>query len=418
MKKTKIVLTAICMALISAVLVNLTSCSTIVHAQDLMEDIVANEVAPVSDLSDGSIALSDFALRLFNACESGNENVLISPLSVLCALAMTANGAQGETQKQMETVLGMEREELNSFVNSYISSLAQGEKYKLELANSIWFTDHERFTVNRDFLQLNADYYGADIYKAPFDSSTVRDINNWVRGTTNGMIKSVLDEIPVDAVMYLINAVAFEAEWSEIYEKAQVQKGVFTAANGEKQKAEFMHGMESTYIEDENAEGFIKYYYGGKYAFAAILPDEGVSVSDYVSTLSGEKLTKMLKNTRNCSIETAIPKFEAQYSVEMGNILSSMGMTDAFSEELADFSKLGTSLLERIHISRVLHKTAISVAEKGTKAGAVTVVEVCDGTSIYVLEQKKVFLDRPFVYMIVDCETMTPFFIGTMKNMK
>ena len=414
--KTRISLVIISLLLVCAMAVNLTGCTMEVQAKDLMAGITPNQVNALDDLSSQNADVTDFAIRLFKASEERGKNTLISPLSVLCALAMTANGAEEETLAQMEEVLGMTTEELNLYLYSYMQNLPQGEKYKLSLANSIWFTEDERFTVNQDFLQTNADYYGADIYKAPFNDQTCKDINNWVKQNTDEMIPEILDEIPADAIMYLVNALAFEAEWSEIYEKQQVRDGKFTKEDGTKQDVELMYGVEGTYLEDENATGFKKYYKGGKYAFVAMLPNEGVSVSDYVASLNGESLNTLLNNTQHTTVHTAIPKFETEYNVEMSAILKDMGMTKAFDIYNADFEGLGTSTAGNIFINRVLHKTFISVGEKGTKAGAATVVEMADGAAAEPQEPKEVYLDRPFVYMLIDCENNIPFFIGTMMD--
>ena len=417
MKKTRISLVIISLLLVCAMAVNLTGCATMeVQAKDLMEGIAPNHVNVLNDLSSQNADVTDFAIRLFKASEESGKNTLLSPLSVLCALAMTANGAEKETLAQMEEVLGMTTEELNLYLYSYMQNLPQGEKYKLSLANSIWFTEDERFTVNQDFLQTNADYYGADIYKAPFNEQTKKDINNWVKQNTDEMIPEILDRVPVDAIMYLVNALAFEAEWSAIYEKNQVREGVFTKEDNTKQNVDFMYGSEGTYLEDENAAGFMKYYKGGKYAFVAMLPDEGVSVSDYIASLTGESVNALLTNPQHTTVYTAIPKFETEYSVEMSEILKNMGMPKAFDPNNAEFEGLGTSNAGNIFISRVLHKTFISVGEKGTKAGAATVVEMADGAAAEPQEPKEVYLDRPFVYMLIDCENNIPFFIGTMMD--
>ena len=414
--KTRISLVIISLLLVCAMAVNLTSCTMEVQAKDLMDGITPNQVNALDDLGSQNADVTDFAIRLFKASEESGKNTLISPLSVLCALAMTANGAEEETLAQMEEVLGMTTEELNLYLYSYMQNLPQGEKYKLSLANSIWFTEDERFTVNQDFLQTNANYYGADIYKAPFDKQTLKDINNWVKQNTDEMIPEILDQIPSEAIMYLVNALAFEAEWSEIYEKHQVKDGEFTKEDGTKQDVKFMYGSEGTYLEDEKATGFMKRYKGGKYAFVAMLPNEGVSVSEYIASLDGESLNALLANPQYATVHTSIPKFETEYKVEMSEILKSMGMTEAFDMYNADFEGLGTSTGGNIYISRVLHKTFISVGEKGTKAGAATVVEMKDGAAAEPTEPKEVYLDRPFVYMLVDCENNIPFFIGTMMD--
>ena len=416
MKKTRISLVIISLLLVCAMAVNLTGCTMKVQAKDLMEGITPNNVDALDDLSSQNADVTDFAIRLFKASNENGKNTLISPLSVLCALAMTANGAEEETLAQMEEVLGMTTDELNLYLYSYMKNLPQGDKYKLSLANSIWFTEDERFTVNQGFLQTNADYYGADIYKAPFDKQTLKDINNWVNQNTDGMIPEILDQIPPEAIMYLVNALAFEAEWSEIYEKHQVKDGEFTKEDGTKQDVKFMYGSEGTYFEDEKATGFMKRYKGGKYAFVAMLPNEGVSVSEYIASLDGESLNALLANPQYATVRTSIPKFETEYKVEMSDILQSMGMTEAFDMYNADFEGLGTSTDGNIYISRVLHKTFISVGEKGTKAGAATIVEMKDGAAAEPTEPKEVYLDRPFVYMLVDCENNIPFFIGTMMD--
>lgn len=408
-------LTVISLLLICAIGINLTGCSTKVQAKDLMDGITPNAVTPLEDLTSQSAAVTDFAVRLFQASEKSGENTLISPLSVLCALSMTANGAENETLQQMETVLGMTTQELNLYLYSYMRSLPQGEKYKLSLANSIWFTEDESFTVNSDFLQTNADYYGASIYKTPFNDQTCKDINNWVKQNTDEMIPKILDRVSEDAVMYLVNALAFEAEWMEVYEKNQVRDGEFTKEDGSKQNVVFMHGSEGTYLEDEKATGFMKMYRGGKYSFVAMLPNEGVCISDYVASLDGAALNTMLSNPQYTTVYTSIPKFETEYDVEMSDILKEMGMPIAFEPTKADFAGIGTSTEGGVYISRVLHKTFISVGEKGTKAGAATVVEANCGSTMP-REPKEVYLDRPFVYMLIDCENNIPFFIGTLMN--
>lgn len=416
MKKTRISLVIISLLLVCAMAVNLTGCTMEVQAKDLMEGITPNNVTALDDLSSQNADVTDFTIRLFKASEESGKNTLISPLSVLCALAMTANGAEEETLQQMEEVLGMTTEDLNLYLYSYMKNLPQGDKYKLSLANSIWFTEDERFTVNQDFLQTNADYYGADIYKAPFNEQTKKDINNWVKQNTDEMIPEILDRVPVDAIMYLVNALAFETEWSAIYEKNQVREGVFTKEDNTKQNVDFMYGSEGTYLEDENAAGFMKYYKGGKYAFVAMLPDEGVSVSDYIASLTGKSVNALLTNPQHTTVYTAIPKFETEYSVEMSEILKNMGMPKAFDPNNAEFEGLGTSNAGNIFISRVLHKTFISVGEKGTKAGAATVVEMAAGAAAEPQEPKEIYLNRPFVYMLIDCENSIPFFIGTMMD--
>ena len=355
----------------------------------------------------------DFAVGLLQASYADGKNTLLSPLSVFSALAMTSNGAKGETLAQMDAVLGGTAASRNAFYQAEIGKFA-GDGV-LRSANSIWFKNDPLLTVNRDFLQVNADYYGAGAYQAPFDSSTRNDINRWVKEHTAGRIPKILDDISQDAVMYLINALAFDGEWETPYSKTDVRSGTFTAFSGEKREVEFLHGDESRYLQDGKATGFIKPYRGGAYVFAALLPDEGVSMSDYIASLTGDGLRRTIASAAQESVITALPKFETEYDAELSDVLSAMGMPLAFDPDQADFSGLGTYPDYNICINRVLHKTFLAVDEAGTKAGAATVVEMIKATSS-IAEPKRVVLDRPFVYLILDAETNVPIFIGVLAD--
>ncbi len=345
------------------------------------------------------------------------ENTLVSPLSVLGALAMTANGAKGETREEMETVLGMDTEELNRYFSGLMPEEDKTEKGpRFHLANSVWFTDGGGFEADGDFLETVEKYYGADVFEAPFDGSTLREINNWVKENTDGMIPEILDRIPPDAVMYLVNALAFDGEWTEPYKEHLVDPGTFTREDGTQTEAAFMRSRENLYLESDFAVGFVKPYKGGKYAFAALLPKEGFTLSDCIVSLDGKKLTDLLASASVTPVEAALPKFETGSSLELSRVLSVMGMPTAFDPVNADFSGLGTGAGQNLYISRVLHKTFISVAEQGTKAGAATVVEMAKNAALPLEEPKRVILDRPFVYMLIDCETNVPFFLGALTD--
>ena len=409
----------IALLLAFAMLLGLTACGR-AEAADLMLNVTARAVDVQPDMDAGASAAADFGVQLFQTSLEEGKNTLISPLSVLYALAMTANGADGNTLAQMEDVLGMDCDNLKSFMLAYMDLLPAAKDYKLSLANSIWFKDDPAFTVDQSFLQTNADYHGADIYKAAFDEITRNDINNWVKQHTDGMIPEIIDDIPEEAIMYLVNALAFEARWEEVYDEFQIREGRFTTEDGTRQNVDLMHSEESAWLEDDKATGFIKYYQDRRYAFVALLPHEGVSVAEYVESLTGEGLLALLSNPENTTVFAAIPRFELEYETEMSEVLREMGMPDAFDQQKANLSRLGVHNGDgiNIYINRVLHKTCISVAEQGTKAGAATAVEIVADGAIIMEEIKEVILDRPFVYMLIDCETNLPFFMGTMMDME
>lgn len=339
----------IALLLVFAMTLGMTACSQ-VSANDLMKDVPAKAVDVLPDMDAGAAAAADFGVRLFQTSMEERNNTLISPLSVLYALAMTANGADGETLAQMEKVLGMDVDNLNSYMLAYLDLLPESKDYKMSLANSIWFKDDPNFLVEQSFLQTNADYYGAGAYKAAFDEGTRNDINNWVKEHTDGMIPEIIDEIPDEAIMYLVNALAFDAKWADEYEEHQIREGRFTMEDGTRQDVDMMHSEEYTYLEDDLAIGFIKYYMDRKYAFVAMLPNEGVTVSQYVDSLTGEHMRELLNNPQDVTVFASIPKFETEYGIEMSEVLQEMGMTDAFDWQVADFSRLGTYNVDGMNI--------------------------------------------------------------------
>jgi len=410
--KTKRFVPLISLLLFAAGLMNLTSCSLEVQASDLMKDIPANDVKGKQS-DDRFIANSaSFSIELFKKSVEKGKNTLISPVSVLLALAMTANGADNGTLKQMQTVLGKDIpiDELNEYLYYYVKKLPNGDKAKLNIANSIWFRND--LTVEKDFLQKNADYYKAAAFKSAFDDRMVNEINDWVKKNTDGLIDKILEQIPGDAVMYLINTLLFDAEWETMYSDDKVSKGDFTAYDGSKQKAMFMNSDEHAYLDDGNAVGFIKPYAYG-YSFVALLPNEDVSIDDYIASMTGEGFMNLIKNKEFCAVNAYLPKFSVEYEINMNETLKAMGMPDAFAPDKADFTKISKS--GGLYIGEVRHKTYIEINERGTRAGAATIVDL--RLTAAPEKPKVVRLDRPFIYAIIDDATNLPLFIGTVTSM-
>ena len=361
-----------------------------------------------------------FAVKLLQQTYQEGKNEMIAPLSVLAALTMTENGAKGDTLTQMEQVLsgGMPAEQQGKELSSCMKNLSDTENAHLNVANSIWLKDADTFHVEDDFLSENSKLFDAEIYQAPFDEHTLKDINTWVSQKTEKMIPKILDKIEDNSVMYLINAIAFDAKWQSPYEKEDVEAGTFTSENGTQQTVDMMYSTEAYYLEDDSTTGFIRPYEDG-YSFMALLPKEGISIEDYISHLSAEKLIGLVENaSTDYEVDAAIPKFKSEYSIELKDTLQNMGMTDAFDEEQADFRGIGTSDNGNIYINMVLHKTYIEVDEQGTKAGASTVVGMAETMSLYEPEIKTVHLDRPFVYAIIDTETQMPIFLGVTESVE
>ena len=385
------------------------------QAMNLMDDVTA-EIVNGKDADEAFIdSQMKLTVDLFKGAakdeQSEGKDLLVSPLSVSQAIAMAANGANGTTKEEMEKLLGdtLDIDALNQYYYRYTKNLTQASGADVHLANSLWVRDNEAaIRVPEQFLQTTADYYGADAFKAPFDDTTVKDVNDWVNYHTHSMIPSLIDHIDPNWIMILINALAFEAEWADPYNEYSVSDGTFHAYD-KNLTAEMMYGDEYTYLLDENATGFMKPYKGGEYSFAAILPDESVTVSEYIDSMTADSLKKLLNSKQNTKVETMLPKFKYEYSLTMNKMLEALGMKTAFDPNTADFT--GLNSLGDTWIDTVLHKTFIQVDDRGTKAAAVTAVFAA-GCAMEPEPPKRVYLDRPFIYMIVDNSTNLPIFIG------
>ena len=381
-----------------------------VEGVDLAASVTARPVEGAEVTEDMALAATGFGLDLFKASLTG-ENPLVSPLSVMEALAMTAGGAAGDTLAQMESAFGGDIQAVNDFLLAYRESLGQGAA----VANGIWLNQDAGAAVKEDFLQTNADYYGASVTERPFDGGARDEINGWVKDHTAGRIESILDELDPAAALVLVNALVFDGAWEDVYREDQVRDGTFTNAAGESETASFMWSLEDMLLKDEHAAGFIKPYEGRDYAFAALLPEEGMTVEEYAESLTAEGLRKLLTEPAAEPVSAALPKFEARWGGELSGALADMGMADLFDPAKADLSNMADGAAGPLYVSQVQHRTFIRVDEKGTQAGAATAVEVRAAGAMDHMEE--VVLDRPFLYVLMDGESRVPLFIGAVTDL-
>ncbi len=393
----------------------LTACSvTAIESDNLMQDIQLEEVM-IEEVDSLHNEMMNFSLSLIQNLKE-DENVLISPYSIMSALAMTANGANKLTLREMEDVLGASIHDLNQFFYQYQSKLPEKDSQVFTIANSIWFRDRPDFTVKEDFLQTSKNFYDVSVYQAAFDSETKDEINLWVNESTDGKIEELLsEEIPDNVLMYLINAISFEAQWKEVYEESQIQQNIFNADQSD-EMVDFMFSEENQFISMESATGFVKPYQDERYSFVALLP-EG-DVDEFINNLTGEELVDALQNTREELVHAYLPKFSIEYDTNLAKVLPELGMGTAFNEKIADFSNMASLQDGNLYISSVIHKTMMEVDQVGTVAAAVTAVTMAEGRALEEPIVKEVRLDRPFVYMIIDNETSLPLFMGVLDSVK
>ena len=399
-------------------LLSLPGCG--VRAQELTADFEPQVMDTTTDLTAGGEAVTDFALSLLREERSGSVSVLLSPVSILNALGMVANGASGTTLKQIETATGMSLHQLNDFLYTYRMSLpADSKTCKAALANSAWLRD--TFRVEDAFLRSCVNYYSAEVYRFAFDGGLVTDLNRWVSKKTDGMISDLLEKEPgAQTMLYLVNAACFDAKWETPYTKENVRTdGIFTAASGKRQTADYLDSHETIYLSGNNVSGFLKPYDGGKYAFVALVPDEGVTLADYLRNLTGEHLYQLITDHHYADVQASIPKFTARSELELEEPLRAAGISDLFDVSAADLRGLGSAPNgNTLYVNSVLHKTYLELDENGTKAAAATSLDVNAGAAPPSEDVKTVTLDRPFLYMVVDTHACVPLFMGTVTSME
>ena len=373
-------------------------------------------------------ALSEAAVALLNQVlqQKSGENTLLSPVSIDFALGMTENGAAGETLGEMEQTVngGISSENLNPLMKHLADRFENSEDVNWNIADSIWFKDDGQVRMKDDFLNKAVSFYDAEVFLAPFDNQTLADINNWTSKETNGMIPEVLDQIGENARMYLINAIAFDGEWEEEYEEDAIHEDrEFTNLDGSTSNVTMMGSTENRYFTVADAEGFIKPYKGGEYSFVGILPKEGKTPADVIKQMNDKKidLAKAVREAEYTEVKVQIPEFSNDFDIELSDTYKALGMNLPFSEREADFSEMMEAVgggPSSIWIGRIIHKTHIDVDRKGTRAAAATVVEMKFRNAIEIDETKRICLDRPFVYAIVENETGMPVFIGCQNSME
>lgn len=416
MKKVKAIISIVIItALLLASVPVFSSCakdsgsiSTVPVVSDERSDELAGKV-------DKSLIASntDFAFNIFNKLimEDSEQNVFISPLSILLALAMAYNGAVGDTNLAMADAMefsGMDMEELNQGFSDLMVSILNGDpSVQINIANSIW--SRLGFDPEEDFVDINKKYYSSEVKELDFsDPGAVDTINGWIEDATEEKIKKMLTEIPGDVVMYLINAIYFKGDWTYPFEEEATYEEDFNLEDGSKKSVEMMHIVEHyDYIAGENF-GMVRLPYGDeKFSMYIVLPDEGVAVDSIVGFLDSYYYDNLRNSMVEKEIRLAMPKYKMEYGVKVLNdVLTELGMGIAFGPE-ADFSGINPG----IFISKVMHKAVIEVNEKGSEAAAATVVAMVE-SAMPVDEMIEFTVDRPFFFVIADDRSGAILFIG------
>ena len=369
-------------------------------------------------------ASNGFAIDFFrNINAEENGNVLISPLSLSSLLAMTNNGAGGNTETELLKALGFENqnaEEVNAYYKNLVNGLLTADKTtKIGWGNSMWINNAYANEVKPTFKENISKEFGAELYTLAFDKKALDKINDWSYRKTNGCIPEILDELSPNAISVLMNALYFKGVWKDPFEKKYTKSGNFWN-NGKQVFTKFMcqKMMEIDYYASE-AEGvqLIELPYGNEaFSMVVVLPNEGVEINDCIQGLTAEKWQNWMGSAVNKKVNVELPKFKGEFTYEekLKSALQSMGIKDLFNADKCDLSGIANNLL----VSMIKQNTFIEVNEEGTEAAAVTVEEIYSNSS----GQESLTIDfianRPFIYAIKESSTDAILFMGKVTNPK
>jgi len=311
-----------------------------------------------------------FAFELFKEVYglSEDDNLMISPLSVSYALGMTYNGSVGDTKEAFRQMLHfgeLTDQEVNESYKDLMGQLVTlDDNVDFSIANSIWY--RLGYDVLAEFIATNQEYFDAAVEELDFsDPGAVDIINNWIEDKTNDKIKDMLDYIPADAYMYLINAIYFNANWKYKFDKEETFEDDFNLEGGGTNPTDFMQVEGGfNFTSQDNFKAVELPYGDSAFSMVVLLPDEGVSVADLVEEMDADQWDSWFESSYMSNLQIQLPKFKYGFKSQLNEPLIDLGLGVAFDER-ADFSNITRTA--DLFISRVIHQTFIDVHEEGKR---------------------------------------------------
>jgi serine protease inhibitor len=346
-----------------------------------------------------------------------NDNIFYSPLSMTLALSMAYNGARGDTEQAMRRALGLEKlslEELNQASASLLQELTREDAaLKLTIANSLW--THRGVAFNRDFLTRNRKFYRADVSVLNFgDPGSVATINDWVARRTNGKIPVIIDELERDDRLVLINAVYFKGAWTFPFAPSQTSYDVFYLPGGAPSQVSMMNKRDDLQCYSGDGVDAAVLPYGSLSAqMELFLPAPGVSITDFLRKFDHETYLRWKQSFSSGSVTLRLPRVKLQYLADLKPSLRRLGMDVALTRA-ADFE--GMTSVEKLFISKVSHKAALELDEKGTEAAAVTGIVGKATSGGPPPRPCTLIANRPFIVVITDRMSNAILFMGVVTN--
>ncbi len=408
MKKCVVFLAAVALAV---------GCEKLGHEENLRgEDL--KPVVPI-ELTKGQQtvrnASNDFGISTFRELYTGSGDVVFSPLSLSLALAMVAEGADGETYQQFSDVIGWNastKEEVGGYYKTMVDGLVGVDPSVLfNSANSFWAA--KDLSLRQQYQSLLKTYFAAEGYQVDFSLPATKDqINQWCSDKTDGKIPQMLTYLNPETKLMLINALLFKAPWRLTWEILKNRE--FTTAGGAKTKRDYLYVKDQRMAYGDYGDfELVRAAYGnGAYTMDIILPKEGKTLGEALSVLTAEDIDYGLETS---DVTLYLPKWSMYYSTGDNLIpaLKAQGLTLPFDRNQADFSGISDTGL---YINLIKQDVQIDVTEKGTEFAAVTVVGMFTTGMPFTPPKVTVDVNRPFAYAIRENTSGTILLLGTLSN--
>jgi serine protease inhibitor len=377
---------------------------------------------PTPELKGGvSAPINDFGFRLLRSLTDGNgKNVIVSPLSVSLALAMTYNGADGETRAAIAKTLGaasLSNKAFNRDNRLLLDTIEKADPaVQIVVANALW--TQSGFAVSPGFLKVNRDSYDATLDSLDFAGNqrhALGMINAWVNEKTHAKIPKILDAVDPATVLVLTDAVYFKGRWAVPFDKKQTEPRAFHLHGGATVNAPMMvQNGDYPYFENDAYQAIRLPYGNDRFAMYVFLPRKPGGLPSLLRKFDAARWTETIDKLADRKGEIVLPKFESTYGEQLNDALKSMGMGVAFSDR-ANFSRIHPPP-PPLAISDVEHKTYVKVDEEGTEAAAATSVGI---VALAMREEPPPFemvVDHPFFCAIAERQSGALLFAGVVTD--
>jgi len=358
-----------------------------------------------------SQGISELGFALSNKIEGGkNENFVLSPFSAHNALSQILAGSQANTETQLQNILGITSADLSSYGNLQ-ASLKTGNS-TLKVANLLALA--KGFKPKSAFTQTLQTRFNSQLKELDFAgnaAASVKEVNDFVSGATNGKISSILSEDQVDSLtrVILLNAVYFKALWKTAFDsKASRTESFFKTPNNPVETS-FMHAKLKLRMKKiGNSQVLELPYTDASKGLLIVLPEAGFDSSNILGNLNNQDLS-LIREEREMDTQVTLPRFTIEKEIDLKELLNSLGVTDMFGSN----ANLRGISEQPLQVDAMRQKAFIEVTEEGTEAAAVTIAAIGLRTAS---RTRSFVANRPFGFVVYDFQEKVPLFMGKVVN--